>query len=266
MVLKFDLKKTLIYFLFTNMDHINGNIIVEESNEGYLKNQKLSLLRDGEVVAQATFPPKKDEDINEEQLYRDLCFRNLHCSSKFVNYCELTRKGCNNYDLICDKILGSDTFICVPYGVVNYHKDEGARKIILDKLFETEYNIINFFQFNTKFLVEIDFDISVRRSSGIIDHKCHIPRDNSIRYSKTKNVFGFNVNVTSDSWEILSKFVTLSDIKKYNPTLFPITVYMDNDVPDWMLEERNSWMNQCEENLKSNLDSDVIIKIENKYS
>ena len=249
------------------MNPLNGKVLISEPDtEKKIMNQEFSLFKDGQVIAQACFPPKPyEDDLTEEQILRDVLFKVMNSSCKMVKYCELSGTFVDNEEkLEYERINGSGTIVPIPYGCILFKPEYMDKKIIIDKMFEIEYDVVNKFQFMNKDISEIDFKISIMRSSGEIDREACIYKENHLRFSSNKNKWGFTVKVTSEEQYMdMTKFVYLTSIKEFNPELFPITVYLNNNVPDWLLEERTIWIEKVKQSLNDEMGEDVIIKIEN---
>jgi hypothetical protein len=241
---------------------INGkytDILVTNLDEGnHLVKMGSSRLKEGNVCGVGAFPPKKiDLEESEETRIKNAVFHCINFTSKYMGVCELSGEKLDTNDIIQDsgnillnkQLSGSESFVNYPGGMIQYLEKNQYLMDMANKFFETEYSIINNFEFRNKVFDMLPkfnkykkyITLNVLRSSDVIDTNAILYRNTPLRYSNTHNKMGVTVCVTLENKELGEKFVFLDRIKKYNPDLFPMKLGLSLDVPSWLDVERTKW-------------------------
>ena len=240
--------------VYLNLDEKNNGMVHISSMENHVMRCSVGEVIDGNVVSEGHFPPKKvEEDISIEDRLRDLLFRCMHFSSKLMGVCELSGEPYkeDNSNIICSIIKGSNGIVDYPYGSINYNKKYSDRMDILNQLFETKYNVIGSYRLNNvdNFLIEEEdienvIKLTIKRSNGDMDDNSRLDLTQPLKYLISKSrgkIVGLAVKVLMSDNEWGEKFVSLQDIKLYNPSLFPIVLFISDNIPEWMDSERLEW-------------------------
>jgi hypothetical protein len=208
--------------------------------DSYISNIKYDLNGNIKKKSVVQSPLSKGIDIQNENLEErlfDVVFRSLNFTSKFGGVCELTGKKYEDKNLrihTLEYVKAYNSYFLA--GNIMYHPDNKHMLKWTDLIFWSEYNII------PKNNLE-GIKLNVLRSSGEIDHECHIEKEDGFIWSKKYNEFMIRVKLDNHKNE---KYVLLSKIHKYNPNLIlKITLpHIDyyKDSPEWLYEIYNSWI------------------------
>lgn len=230
----------------------------------------ITLMKDGKDMGTASFPPIKpkfdDDDI--EKKIRDSVVHAIYFSSKLYNICELSGEKYNGLELKYTNLRGFNGMVDIPRGGILYHPKYKDRMEDANLYFETRFQLLTTHSLsmfpNNKIL-----NLKVKRSSGKIDSNARLFYGMPIRYLISKSsgdkILGISVDMDIDDKRIGSKIIPLSLIKRFNPELFPISITIYKDVPEWMQDERNEWETLMTSLLQKELDSqDYKIIYENK--